>query len=1085
MGLPQCYQTSASLYVFVSRERLPFLRSSVHYCVLRTEMHHGIFGACMQTGTLVDKSCFCTDKLSERGCSACSDSRNRPLYLSWLNSTCGDIAGWQGLSNNWTSELPELKLVWVGNATAKSNSYYASSDNPCSYKAPSTYQYCNTTYFPNWNRPPVLCSALGINLTVLWKSNIYNATEAAMATFRDANKTYSPWFRNNYYAPQYWASKYDPSYDPGLYLDLNGFCRSIYPATGGNGDTCGSPAERSRRLLWAGSACTPTPYFGWPENWKDSLALVNSTFKEKSSLPPLRDVPGTQSCSSYINSTLNRCTSQRCKDNTCSEFVDAVDIPCLCKDMDVQAKCNTTGIERTVDYLWFNSTCGSFSGFPGLPAAWENSLLTMNSSYGAPKNFSTWPDCANVNACKPILNGTVTNCTQTLCDIDPQTGVCNSTSSGVKPLCFCSPLNYDHTCNQNCKLSWEREQYLHWMNSTSIPDSSWRSLPGNWVDLLQVQDYELLPWNWRIQITATKSQNSTVAAERQQHCPSTSSKLAAFAAVNAAMALLIPLFGRRDVMKKITFGFFGKRASPMWLATGPLTVILHVASNAIAALMIKQTPGFGSVDVGQLILLWCTRPRLAWMIIALIPFQASNEIYFSVASSTLIAEVFLQILGGCYMGVATNYARRQKWYQVGHLTRTARGRDAMVMYAGSIMWLSVIVIAIATCVWSLLGLSRFVAAIAGAIRGLDRQARRHAKSLEKRAAAVAGQRDSSVKPSLIQGLAVRFYSLDVQFEQSCGIIYQNLTKLSDRWVRLEKYATTDLKAMRAAEQEASARKKKAKAEGKAQSPSIPRDAAVSWLKDSLAYATWNNTPAHETFKVRAMMDKFSTTENWVRETKTSIETEITATERNLQGYRNTLLTVEERIRIIEKVIQHFSTWNTDQPGRARRGIFSSRSRANDENAYIDALLRGTTGTKWTPSASERSIISSFRTARASFAQIRTELIGPDRDPVGNNSRMGLNSLISDAISELRCLMNWRASISSFIPLCAVVKHECTKLTNIWTQQKAKREAEDARRGQGSSALLRKIALRTIAGMIGCSAAQWVWWVGNVKVAGDR
>jgi hypothetical protein len=144
-------------------------------------------------------------------------------------------------------------------------------------------------------------------------------------------------------------------------------------------------------------------------------------------------------------------------------------------------------------------------------------------------------------------------------------------------------------------------------------------------------------------------------------------KLGAFAAVNAAMFLLVPVLGRRDVIQKLTKGFCGRRGSRMWFLTGPVAVVLHVMSNAIAASLIKSTPGFGAVNVGQLILLWCTRPRLAWMIVALLPWQAKEAIYFSVATSTLLAEVVLQGLGAYYTGIATNYARRQKFYLSGRL----------------------------------------------------------------------------------------------------------------------------------------------------------------------------------------------------------------------------------------------------------------------------------------------------------------------------------------------------------------------------------------------------------------------------------
>ncbi|KAF2679979.1 hypothetical protein K458DRAFT_345854 [Lentithecium fluviatile CBS 122367] len=650
-------------------------------------------GACMQTGTMVDKSCVCKADLNENTCSACTGTKARTPYLYWLNSTCGDIEGWEGLSADWTEELPEISLIEVGNATYIYGYY--------SYTACTDLWDvdCIISYYSGYNTSSVSDICTGFN-SLLWEPNIYNASEAAAVTPQVDAKNYS----SEYLA---YPSYYDPLTDHGVFLDLHGYCQNaILP----NENICATDASHAKLLFWSLTLCNPVSVWGWPDDWESDIPYLDSGFIEQSNWPALPAATEGHSCSAYINNIEGNCTSERCKGELCSEIVKAISLSCYCKEMDISSKCDSDGLDLTADYLLLNSTCTSVAEFPGLPLGWQDKLLIMNSSYGAPSNFTSWPKCANAANCYSALNGSVTNCAQTLCEVDFATSLCNSTITGVKPECFCSPVSYENTCNTNCKLSWEREEYLNWMNTTCSPVYSWGGLPSNWVDLLQVQDTELLPWSWRIQIAegAQSAQDPALARTEAGHCPSVAQKLAAFAAVNAAMALLTPILGRRDVMKKITFGVFGKRASMMWLLTGPLTVLLHVASNAIAALLIKRTRGFEGVDVGQLILLWCTRPRLAWMVVILIPFQAADEIYFSVASSTLLAEMVLQGIGAYYMGTATNYARRQKFYEAGRLIRTHKGKDAMVMYAGSIIWLCVIFIAVATCIWSLLGMSLIV-----------------------------------------------------------------------------------------------------------------------------------------------------------------------------------------------------------------------------------------------------------------------------------------------------------------------------------------------------------------------------------------
>jgi hypothetical protein len=129
------------------------------------------------------------------------------------------------------------------------------------------------------------------------------------------------------------------------------------------------------------------------------------------------------------------------------------------------------------------------------------------------------------------------------------------------------------------------------------------------------------------------------------HCPSTGAKLGAFAAVNIIMAVILPILGRRSIIFMVTCGLLGRPDSHLWWLSGILTIALHVVSNAINAVLIQRTPGFASLNVGQLVLLWCTRPRLAWMVMLyLLPREAEATMYTGAAASTLFAEIVLQLV---------------------------------------------------------------------------------------------------------------------------------------------------------------------------------------------------------------------------------------------------------------------------------------------------------------------------------------------------------------------------------------------------------------------------------------------------------
>jgi hypothetical protein len=105
-------------------------------------------------------------------------------------------------------------------------------------------------------------------------------------------------------------------------------------------------------------------------------------------------------------------------------------------------------------------------------------------------------------------------------------------------------------------------------------------------------------------------------------CPSTSSLLGTFAAVNGIVSLLAVLFGHRHVVKKITCGFFGKRHSQSWKIMWILPVGLQLAANASIALLIQRSDGYASTFKITELMLWLTaRPRISWIVLGAFAFQ--------------------------------------------------------------------------------------------------------------------------------------------------------------------------------------------------------------------------------------------------------------------------------------------------------------------------------------------------------------------------------------------------------------------------------------------------------------------------------
>ena len=57
------------------------------------------------------------------------------------------------------------------------------------------------------------------------------------------------------------------------------------------------------------------------------------------------------------------------------------------------------------------------------------------------------------------------------------------------------------------------------------------------------------------------------------------------------------------------------------------------------------------------------------------------------------------------------------------------------------------------------------------------------------------------------------------------------------------------------------------------------------------------------------------------------------------------------------------------------------------------------------------------------------------------------------------------------------------LENRWGLLSTQRQREEEEK-QDPGAKLRLIAAKALVGMIGCWVAQWVWWVGYIRLAGD-
>lgn len=679
---PACLSTPAS--------DCPYTPEKVASCTAE-QCYALVFGGCVGTVPMIDKSCLCEGLSWDKSCSSCTEGSGRDLYLYeyWLNGTCGDLSDWNGLPEGWGTGEPATdgsqNLVNVGFAVQPS-------DRDLDYRlpcdtAPISSETCELIFTESYYMPEVVNQSCSSFFSDVWLGNLYNYTEAQVVD-------------PGYFSALGWQTS--STEQKSVYIDLRMFCSNALEAPG----ECAEGPERTALLLWAAQLCETRSFNGFPEGWNSNFSstIMDEGHLNKSDLGG-PDCLNPNNCWNEILLTVNGCGGQRCTidevTGLCVSISEAIETACLCK----------------------------YCELPIYPSQFRLVAVLLTIS---------------------------------------------------------SVVDFAVTCPGNCRLSWERAQYLNWLNETCSLVPSYSGLPTNWSSLLDIQTEELLPWGFRLRIFYNETllpPNSTSEAS----CPSVQWKLGAFAVVNAVMALLVPVLGRRDVIKRITFGVMGKAGSGWWVMMGPLTVALHLIANAISATLIKRTPGYGDVDIGRLVLLWCTRPRVSWMVVMLLPFDAKNSIYFSVATSSLLAEALLQALGSYYMGVATDYARRQRFYDKRLQGGTTRGgKDAYTMYVGSVMWLSAVVFAMVALGWSIFNMSERIKRAKKILENAPQKAMKNAAKASKRLNTLTARKTSlqGWEHLMVAGLSEHHVAIlnDVQ-----TLAFDGLEKVRSEWEDLATY----------------------------------------------------------------------------------------------------------------------------------------------------------------------------------------------------------------------------------------------------------------------------------------------------------
>jgi hypothetical protein len=416
------------------------------------------------------------------------------------------------------------------------------------------------------------------------------------------------------------------------------------------------------------------------------------------------------------------------------------------------------------------------------------------------------------------------------------------------------------------------------------------------------------------------------------------------------------------------------------------------------------------------------------------PWQAKEAMYFSVAASTLVAEIVMQILSSYYMGYAANFAKQQRFFKSSTLDNVERGEDARVMYVGALLWLLVCVFAIIGCFWSIVGVNERISELGRQV-GTSQHARR-----------LRTQFVAAVTHWTLKRMHIRYCSRMSEASININTNYKPPTYSS--WTR--KPSRREIREMPA--------KKKAISESFARCSEGWND-----LRDQLT-TELDKLESLQT-RERGLRDLLSKNESHSNSLDDILYVSV---KRDLQLQEDIYWSLPKKW--LEEAVHRLKELDGSCYMLQRRFQLHKKI-ITKVNKYREILQAGPPGESIeTPYPTEMTTLLMFVeqdlpgiTELEPLDQLKatqTEIQAPETETVSKSvlwyGRTNLNSL---------CVKEWAALERSWVELL---------LNGL-----DKRDAEKT-----ESRRLRNFAAITVAGMFGCWVAQWVWWVGFIGTLGN-
>ncbi|KAH9878035.1 hypothetical protein J1614_003252 [Plenodomus biglobosus] len=348
-------------------------------------------------------------------------------------------------------------------------------------------------------------------------------------------------------------------------------------------------------------------------------------------------------------------------------YGEYIDKECLCTSYTINVEeepCRdpAQALDLTRERLWMMATCGLLS----IPHSWTQNLTTIGEDFIL---IEDWPWPAVIPYIQQRTESLVKKCTTDACEID-RDGYC-TTMRGVERACFCRDMSYD-MCGKPCQDFEIRIYYVNWLYQVCGAVPAWHGLPEDWKQLALPSPLETIPWNWPI-----------VQQEDPKSFLYSTLMLVNF--ISIILSFDGHIIGSRRVSKCLPLLSMPQH----WFFRGILIVGYQILASWITALILSDSSGYEETPILQMILLWCSMPRLAWLPLLLIGFQPFEEVNLPAAASALWAEIILQALSSYHLLMTVAYGFKHNFY-FGRLAEVEKTGFAQLVYYGALMWLVVV-----------------------------------------------------------------------------------------------------------------------------------------------------------------------------------------------------------------------------------------------------------------------------------------------------------------------------------------------------------------------------------------------------------